>query len=41
MKLKRDYIGKRECHILPDWLLVYKIEDERLVLYELVIFGSV
>lgn len=28
-----DYIGKRECHILPDWLLVYIIEDERLVLY--------
>ena len=22
----------RECHILPDWLLVYRIEDEVLVL---------
>ena len=22
----------RECHILPDWLLVYRIERERLVL---------
>ncbi|MCI8363427.1 MAG: type II toxin-antitoxin system YafQ family toxin [Eubacterium sp.] len=31
--LKGDYIGKRECHILPDWLLVYKIEGERLILY--------
>ncbi len=25
----RDY---RECHILPDWLLMYRIEGERLVL---------
>ena len=25
----RDY---RECHILPDWLLIYRIEGERLVL---------
>lgn len=31
--LKGDYIGKRECHILPDWLLIYRIEDKRLVLY--------
>ncbi len=25
----KDY---RECHILPDWLLMYRIEGERLVL---------
>lgn len=31
--LKGTYIGKRECHILPDWLLVYKINGSRLVLY--------
>ena len=24
--------GNRECHILPDWLLVYKIEIDVLVL---------
>lgn len=24
--------GHRECHILPDWLLVYRIEDNVLVL---------
>lgn len=24
--------GHRECHILPDWLLVYRIEDDVLVL---------
>ncbi len=24
----RDYKGMRECHIEPDWLLVYKIYQE-------------
>ena len=23
--LKGDYMGHRECHITPDWLLIYKI----------------
>ena len=27
-----DWAGHRECHILPDWLLVYRIEDDVLVL---------
>ncbi len=27
-----DYKGFRECHIAPDWLLIYKIEKELLVL---------
>ena len=26
------YRGTRECHIEPDWLLVYEIRDEVLVL---------
>lgn len=30
--LKGNYIGCRECHILPDWLLVYKIKDRMLEL---------
>ncbi|MCL2101920.1 MAG: type II toxin-antitoxin system YafQ family toxin [Fibromonadales bacterium] len=30
--LKGDYIGFRECHITPDWLLVYAIDESRLVL---------
>ena len=30
--LTGDYAGFRECHIKPDWLLVYKIERDRLVL---------
>ena len=28
----REYKGMRECHIQPDWLLVYRIEDDVLVL---------
>lgn len=30
--LSGDYEGFRECHIASDWLLVYRIEDEVLVL---------
>ena len=30
--LTGNWIGHRECHILPDWLLIYRIEDEVLVL---------
>lgn len=28
-----DYRGFRECHIEPDWLLVYKIEKSELELF--------
>ena len=28
-----DCSGLRECHIEPDWLLVYKIEQETLILF--------
>ena len=28
----RDYQGMRECHIEPDWLLVYKIIQDTLIL---------
>lgn len=27
-----NYVDHRECHIAPDWLLIYKIEDGFLVL---------
>ena len=30
--LQGNYSGFKECHIKPDWLLVYKIEDNVLVL---------
>lgn len=32
-RLKGNYINKRECHIMPDWLLIYRIENNRLILY--------
>ena len=25
--------GKFECHITPDWLLIYEIENDELLLY--------
>lgn len=30
--LKGNWKGFRECHILPDWLLVYEIVEDTLVL---------
>ncbi len=30
--LTGNYAGFRECHILPDWLLIYKIEANTLTL---------
>lgn len=30
--LSGNYKGARECHIEPNWLLVYEIRDEVLVL---------
>lgn len=31
--LSGNYIGYRECHIEPDWLLIYCYEDNELLLY--------
>jgi mRNA interferase YafQ len=31
-QLAGNYAGHRECHITPDWLLIYKIEKEILTL---------
>ena len=30
--LTGEWVNHRECHITPDWLLIYKIEDDILVL---------
>lgn len=30
--LSGNYSGYRECHIFPDWLLVYKKEANKLIL---------
>jgi mRNA interferase YafQ len=31
--LKGQYHGKRDCHLEPDWILIYAFEDQELVLY--------
>jgi len=33
--LTGDYEGCRECHITPDWLLIYQRKEDALVLYML------
>lgn len=30
--LSGDWVGHQECHIQPDWLLVYRVEENVLVL---------
>ena len=30
--LTGNWIGHRECHVLPDWLLIYRIDGDVLVL---------
>lgn len=30
--LRGNYIGRRECHISPDWLLIYRIDGNELYL---------
>lgn len=31
--LSGNFKGCRECHITPDWLLIYEIADNELILY--------
>lgn len=33
LETSRNYKDLRECHIEPDWLLVYRIEKDTLTLY--------
>lgn len=30
-KLVGNWQGRRECHIEPDWLLVYKLESDKII----------
>ena len=32
-KLSGKYEGKRECHIEPDFILIYRINEKEIVLY--------
>lgn len=29
--LSGDYVGTRECHILPDWLPIYSKDDSETI----------
>ena len=31
--LSGNYKGCRECHITPDWLLIYEVSNGELILY--------
>ena len=31
--LTGDYTGFRECHISPDWLLIYRVDGDDLILF--------
>ena len=31
--LSGDYVKFRECHIKPDWLLIYHVDDDELELF--------
>lgn len=30
-KLTGEYQDSRECHIEPDWLLIYKVEEDSII----------
>lgn len=32
-ELSGNYEGFRECHIEPDWLLIYRKNNEQIILY--------
>ena len=32
-ELTGEYSGFRECHIQPDWLLIYRIDGQELMLF--------
>ena len=31
--LRGNFSGTRDCHIEPDWLLIYAVEGDELILY--------
>ncbi len=30
-RLVGNYKGRRECHVESDWLLIYKLEEDRII----------
>lgn len=33
-KLRGEWRGRRECHVQPDWLLIYQLPDPETVIFE-------
>lgn len=31
-KLGGNWVGRRDCHIEPDWILIYKLTEDELLL---------
>jgi mRNA interferase YafQ len=31
--LQGNWKGYRECHVMPDWLLIYRVDGENIFLY--------
>jgi mRNA interferase YafQ len=31
-KLGGNWIGRRDCHVEPDWILIYKLTEDELLL---------
>lgn len=31
-KLGGDWIGRRDCHVEPDWIFIYKLTEDELLL---------
>lgn len=30
-KLQGSFVGRRDCHIEPDWLLIYKLTENQII----------
>ena len=30
--LKGSWVGRRDCHIEPDWILIYRVSEDELLL---------
>ena len=39
-RLIGNYVGRRECHIESDWLLIYKVEESRIVFEKPIVLAT-
>ena len=31
-RLSGDWVGRRDCHVEPDWVLIYKVTEDSIIL---------